>query len=450
MPELISQSQKLYDFYRQKVLQVDPIVQRGEIQNIIGVLIESRGPAVALGDLCYISPDNSIQRGKAEVVGFRNNHVLLMPLHELNGYHPGSKVIASQEKLSILVGESLLGRVVNGLGQPIDGKGPIYTDERRSIYQEAPKPLERKPIKNIIATGIKSIDSFTTIGMGQRMGIFAGSGVGKSVLLGMIARNTSADINVIGLIGERGREVREFIDRDLGEEGLKRSVVVVATSDETPLVRVKAAMAATTIAEYFRDQQKDIMLMMDSLTRVAMAQREIGLAIGEPPTTKGYTPSTFALLPKFLERAGNTENGSITGLYTVLVEGDDLNDPVADTARSIMDGHVVLNRELANKGHYPAVDPLQSISRLMSQIVDQDQLNITQKIMKHLAIYKDAEDLINIGAYVNGSNPSIDEAVHNIGRIEKFLKQDMNESVTFEQIKSELGKVLEARTGESS
>jgi len=427
-------SQKLFEYYERRLGQIDPIVQRGEIQNIVGLIMESRGPAVALGDLCYMVPGDKSITGRAEVVGFKNNRVLLMPLHELNGYHPGTRVIASQEKLSIPVTDKLLGRIINGLGEPIDGKGAIFSEERQSIYQAAPRPLERQPIDKPIATGIKAIDAFVTIGRGQRMGIFAGSGVGKSVLLGMIARHTSADVNVIGLIGERGREVREFIERDLSEKGLQRSVVVVATSDEPPLVRVKAALIATTVAEHFRERNKNVMLMMDSITRVAMAQREIGLAVGEPPTTKGYTPSTFALLPRLLERAGNAEKGSITGLYAVLVEGDDLNDPVADSARSILDGHIVLSRELANRGQYPAVDPLQSVSRVMPQVVDKTHLKLTQRILQHLAVFKDAEDLINIGAYVKGSSTAIDESIKYNQRILQFMKQDVDETMTLPQV----------------
>ncbi len=434
MTEVGTKSQKLFDYFKNRVDQVDPIVKSGVVKNIIGLIIESQGPAVALGDICYLLPDNKKQNDKAEVVGFKNSRVLLMPLHDISGYHPGSKVLASQENMEIPVGDVLLGRVLNGLCEPIDGKGAIYSDQYRSIYQNAPQPLLRKPIRDIIATGVKSLDAFVTLGKGQRMGIFSGSGIGKSILLGMIGRNSSADINVIVLVGERGREVREFIDHDLGEEGLKRSVIVVATSDETPLIRVKAALTATTIAEYFRDKNKNVMLMMDSITKVAMAQREIGLAIGEPPTSKGYTPSTFALLPKITERAGNVDIGSITGLYTVLVEGDDLNDPVADTARSILDGHIVLNRDFANKGQYPAVDPMQSISRVMNQLVSKKHLKLSRKILQLMATYQDAEDLINIGAYVKGSNTAIDEAINCNDRIVQFLKQDVNESLRFEEI----------------
>jgi len=420
--------------YTRRLQQVDPIVQIGRIYQIIGMIMESIGPRVSLGDLCTIRPKNGNEEGRAEVVGFRENKILLMPLNDISGYSPGSEVIATNEDLSIGVGEDLLGRILNGLGEPIDDKGPVDYSEKRSIYQTPPNPLSRPPIHRSIGTGVKAIDGLITLGQGQRMGIFAGSGVGKSVLLGMVARNTSADVNVIALIGERGREVREFIERDLGKEGLKRSIVVAATSDISPLVRIKGAFTATTIAEYFRDQGLNVLLMMDSVTRVAMAQREIGLAVGEPPTTKGYTPSTFALLPRLLERAGNFTVGSITGLYTVLVEGDDLNDPIADSARSILDGHIVLSRDLANRGHYPAIDPLQSISRVMPEVVENDHLKKAREFLNLLAIYREAEDLINIGAYVKGSNPKIDRAIEKIDELNKFLQQDVPEKNSFDQI----------------
>ncbi len=420
--------------YNRRLKQVDPIVQIGRIYQIIGMIMESVGPRVSLGDLCTIRPRNGQEEGRAEVVGFRENKILLMPLNDISGYSPGSEVVATNEDLSIGVGEGLLGRILNGLGEPIDNDGPVDYAEKRSIYQMPSNPLNRPPIHRSIATGVKAIDGLITLGQGQRMGIFAGSGVGKSVLLGMIARNTSADVNVIALIGERGREVREFIERDLGKEGLRRSVVVVATSDSSPLVRIKGAFTATTIAEYFRDQGLNVLLMMDSVTRVAMAQREIGLAIGEPPATKGYTPSTFTLLPRLLERAGNFTVGSITGLYTVLVEGDDLNDPVADSARSILDGHIVLSRDLANRGHYPAVDPLQSVSRVMSEVVESDHLKKAREFLNLLAVYREAEDLINIGAYVKGSNPKIDQAIEKIDKLNQFLQQNVDDKNTFDQI----------------
>jgi flagellum-specific ATP synthase len=340
--------------------------------------------------------------------------------------------VASGKSFSVPVGKKLLGRVIDGLGRPIDGKGWIEAEEIRSIYNQPPEPLERKRITEALATGIRAIDALLTCGKGQRIGIFAGSGVGKSTLMGMIARNTSADVNVIALIGERGREVRDFIEKELGEGGLSKSVVVVATSDKPPLIRVKSALVAITIAEYFRDQGLDVMFMMDSLTRVAMAQREVGLAIGEPPTTKGYTPSVFALLPKLVERAGTSSKGSITALYTVLVEGDDLSEPIADSARSILDGHIVLSRKLANMGHYPAIDPLESISRLMPDIVSEKHRKSAEEIIDLLATFREAEDLINIGAYVRGSNPKIDKAIQMIDKIREFLKQDVKEKAEFE------------------
>ncbi len=432
----------MFTHYTRRLRQIDPIVQIGRIYQIVGMIMESVGPQVSLGDLCRIRPQNGQAEGRAEVVGFRENKILLMPLNDMSGYSPGSEVIATNEDLSIEMGENLLGRVLNGLGEPIDGKGPLLGSERRSIYQAPPNPLQRIPIRKPISTGVKAIDGLITLGQGQRMGIFAGSGVGKSVLLGMIAKNTSADVNVIALIGERGREVREFIERDLGEEGLRRSVVVAATSDTSPLVRIKGAFAATTIAEFFRDQGKNVLLMMDSVTRVAMAQREIGLAVGEPPATKGYTPSTFTLLPKLLERAGNFPQGSITGLYTVLVEGDDLNDPIADSARSILDGHVVLSRDLANRGHYPAIDPLQSVSRVMSDVAEKNHLKKAREFLQLLSVYREAEDLINIGAYVKGSNPKIDQAIEKIDDLNAFLRQEVEERRGFPEIVAQLTQLI--------
>lgn len=454
---MATNSLSLLDIYRQRIQQLDPIVVKGQISKIVGTIVESIGPTASLGDLCYIFPRSPLaglaqwQQGnknvkkyaKAEVVGFRDNKVLLMSLSDLSGYSPGSQVVASHEELSIAVGKELLGRVLNGLGEPIDGKGMILTGERRPIHNLPPNPLHRQPIRQVLATGIKSIDSFITLGKGQRVGIFSGSGVGKSVLLGMIARNTAADVNVIALIGERGREVREFVERDLGPEGLKRSVVVAATSDVPPLIRLKGALVATTIAEYFRDLGLDVLLMMDSITRVAMAQREIGLAVGEPPTTKGYPPSTFSMLPKLLERAGNLSQGSITGLYAVLVEADDLNDPVADAVRSILDGHIVLSRDLAQMGHYPAVDPLQSVSRVMNDVVSEQHLRIARRVFQILATYREAQDLINIGAYVKGSNPKIDEAIAMIDRVNAFLRQDHQEKLSFQQTIQRLEKLLQ-------
>jgi flagellum-specific ATP synthase len=354
-----------------------------------------------------------------------------MPVGELAGISPGSEIIATGQKLQVEVGQSLLGRVLNGLGQPMDGKDPLFTGNYYPLNASPPNPLTRKRIEVPLAMGIRAIDGLLTCGRGQRIGIFAGSGVGKSTLLGMIARNTEADVNVIGLIGERGREVRDFLERDLGEEGLARSVVVVATSDQPALVRIKGAMVATAVAEYFRDQGKDVMLMMDSVTRFAIAQREVGLAVGEPPTTRGYTPSVFALLPKLLERSGTAEKGSITGLYTVLVEGDDMNEPIADAVRGILDGHIVLSRNLAHLNHYPAIDVLASVSRLMSELGSKEHKDAAGKLRSSLAIYHNNEDLINIGAYASGSNPQIDSAISMIQPINGFLRQGVYEKAPF-------------------
>jgi flagellum-specific ATP synthase len=373
------------------------------------------------------------------VVGFKKGRVLLMPLDTLQGLGPGCKIISLGKQASVGVGAGFLGRVIDGLGNPIDDKGPIDCDDAYPIYADPINPLQRGRIEAPMDLGIKAINGVLTCGKGQRMGIFSGSGVGKSVLMGMIARNTKADINVIGLIGERGREVREFLEKNLGIEGLKRSVVVVAASDRHPLIRMRAAYVATTISEYFRDQGKDVLLMLDSLTRFAMAQREIGLSIGEPPTTKGYTPSVFSLLPKLLERSGlDAGKGSVTGLYTILVEGDDFNEPIADAARSILDGHISLTRELANKNHYPAIDILQSISRVMIDVVDEEQKKKANELQNILATYKKAEDLINIGAYVQGSNPDIDYAIAMIARVNVFLQQGIDEQVDFLTTKKQL------------
>jgi flagellum-specific ATP synthase len=365
---------------------------------------------------------------KAEVLGFRDNKVLLMPLEELRGISPGSRVVARGHKASIGVGQGLLGRVIDGLGNPLDGKGPIPVDVEYPIYANSINPLQRQGISEPLDIGIRAVNGLLTIGCGQRMGIFSGSGVGKSVLLGMIAKKTSADVNVIALIGERGREVNRFIKDELGEEGLKRSVIVVATSDQVPLIRTRGAFIATTIAEYFRDTGMHVMLMMDSVTRFAMAQREIGLALGEPPTTKGYTPSVFALLPKLLERAGTSSHqGTITGLYTVLVEGDDMNEPVADAVRSILDGHIILSRDLAMQAHYPAIDILNSVSRVMDDIVDVKHRENAKKLKATMAVYKKSEDLINIGAYSRGSNPKIDYALDMIDDLTNYLRQEIDE-----------------------
>jgi len=413
--------------YQAVVDSVDPITLSGRVCQVIGLVIESVGPAVSIGENCRIESGRDHGAIACEVVGFRNDKVLLMPLGDVTGIAPGSRVIASHEPFVVNVGHELLGRVLNGLGAPIDGKGPIAASGLRSVAHAAPDPLTRKRITRPMATGIRAIDAMLTCGKGQRIGIFSGSGVGKSVLLGMVARDSEADVNVIGLIGERGREVRDFLDKDLKEEGLKKSVVVAVTSDQASLIRVKGAMTATAIAEYFRDLGLDVMLMMDSVTRVAMAQREIGLAIGEPPTSKGYTPSVFAMLPRLLERSGTSALGSITGLYTVLVEGDDMTEPVADAVRSILDGHIVLSRKMAHLNHYPAIDVLESVSRLMIDVVPEEHTRMANQIKEILAVYREAEDLINIGAYVKGSNPKIDLAIEKIGGISGFLKQSINE-----------------------
>jgi flagellum-specific ATP synthase len=432
--------------YLTRLDQVDLLKVNGKVEQVIGLVIESVGPNCALGDVCMIKSREGHDLCLSEVVGFRSNRVLSMILGDASRVGPGSEIVATGRSLSVNVGKELLGRVIDGLGRPLDGKGPIVTDEIRSIYAAPPNPLTRKRISETVATGIRSIDALLTIGKGQRVGIFAGSGVGKSVTLGMIARNTSADVNVIALVGERGREVTEFLEQELGAEGLRRSVVVVATSDQASLIRLKAAFMATTIAEFFRDAGMDVMLMMDSVTRLAMAQREVGLAIGEPPTTKGYTPSVFAMLPKLLERAGNSRNGSITGMYTVLVEGDDMTEPVADAVRSILDGHIVLSRRLASAGQYPAVDALESVSRVMPAVSTPAHRAAVHKFLDMMATYRESEDLINIGAYVKGSNPRIDRALRNWEPIREFLRQDSGEKADFN---GSVGRLLElvARSG---
>lgn len=412
--------------------KVNPCLLRGKITQAIGLTLEAVGPRVSIGELCYVKT-NQADRGlvPCEVVGFRSNRILLMPLGNLEGIGPGCELIASGTSLRVNVGMELQGRVLDGMGQLIDDGGRINYQTTYPVMNNPPNPLKRKRITEILPVGVKAIDGLTTIGRGQRIGIMAGSGVGKSTLIGMIARNTEADINVIALIGERGREVREFLERDLGEEGLARSVVVVATSDQPALVRLKGAFVATSIAEYFRDQGKDVLLLMDSLTRFALAQREVGLAIGEPPATRGYTPSVFALMPKLLERAGTSEEGTITGLYTVLVEGDDMNEPVTDTVRGIVDGHIVLSREIAAMNMYPAIDILKSISRVMIDIVKPDHLENANRFRSILATYEEAKDLIDIGAYKMGSNPRIDEAIRLIDQCMSFLRQDIYDEALF-------------------
>ena len=433
-----------YGEYHRILDQINPIRVHGKVSEIVGLVVVGHGPVASIGEICGIFQGGSDKPLPAEVVGFKNGKVLLMPLQSLQGLGPGCRIVSLGRKASVNVGKNLLGRVIDGLGNPIDNKGPVECECEYPIYADPINPLKRGRIAEPLDLGIRALNGVLSCGKGQRMGIFSGSGVGKSILLGMIARNTDADVNVIGLIGERGREVREFLEKNLGKDGLARSVVVVAGSDMHPLIRMRAAYVATSISEYFRDRGKEVLLMVDSLTRFAMAQREIGLSVGEPPATKGYTPSVFSLLPKLLERSGNLEDhGSITGLYTILVESDDFNEPISDSARSILDGHIFLTRELANKNHYPAIDVLQSVSRVMIDIVDDEQRQMAGKIVNILATYRKAEDLINIGAYVNGSNPGIDDAIAMIDRVNGFLKQDMDERIDFHQTKVQMRALFE-------
>ena len=426
----------IFEALKRRIEELDLDRPNGRVKKVVGLTIESEGPDAALGELCKVFTKDG-RRILAEVVGFQEDNVLLMPLEDATGLKPGCEVVKTERVVDVGVGEGLMGRVLDGLGRPIDGK-PFIPEDRYPIVSESPHPLKRRRITEPLPVGVRSIDAFTTLGKGQRIGIFAGSGVGKSTLLGMIARNTYADVNVIALIGERGREVREFIERDLGEEGLKRSVVVVSTSDQPALVRVKSLLTATAIAEYFRDKGYDVMLMVDSLTRWAMAQREIGLSVGEPPTTRGYPPSVFANLPKILERAGNSDKGSITAIYTVLVEADDFNEPISDTVRSIVDGHVILSRQLAEANHYPPVDVLMSVSRLMNEVVSEEHRKAAAKIRDIMATYKEAKDLIDVGAYRKGSNPKIDLAIDMIDEINAFLRQDLFEKAPFDKTVSRL------------
>jgi flagellum-specific ATP synthase len=404
----------------------------GKVTHVTGFLISGYIPEVSVGSVCEIFPNSGAPSFLAEVVGFRDREVLLMPLGEMRGLGLGSTILVRRHLATLAVGEAQLGRVLNGLGEPIDGKGDLFLTDEVPLYSEAGNPLDRPPIHEPLSLGVRAIDTLITLGKGQRVGIMAGSGVGKSVLMGMMARNSQADVNVIAMVGERGREVREFIEHTLGEEGLKKSVLIVATSDQSALLRTRAAFVATTVAEYFCQTGRDVLLIMDSVTRFAMAQREIGLNIGEPPATKGYTPSTFALLPKLLERAGNfAGKGSITGLYTVLVEGDDMNDAIGDSVRSIVDGHVVLSRGLAHKGHFPAIDVLQSTSRVMRGVVSPEHFQQSLRVREMMATYREAEDLINIGAYKMGANPKIDQAIKVEGDIERLLRQPVDESTPF-------------------
>lgn len=422
------------DKYSEVVNSVHLTRDSGKVTEVNGMLIKGYLPGASVGSIVKITPNGTEKSFLAEVVGFKDKHVLMMALNDMRGVALGSKIILSRQIATVRAGEELLGRVVDGLGRPLDDKGEIENFREVPLYSEVRNPLERRPIREPIDLGIRAINGALTAGLGQRVAILAGSGVGKSVLLGMMARNTNADVNVIAMIGERGREVREFIEHDLGPEGMARSVVVCVTSDQSPLLRMRGAYVATALAEFYCSQGKNVLLMMDSVTRFAMAQREIGLSTGEPPSQKGYTPSVFSTLPKLLERAGSFEGeGSITGFYTTLVEGDDMNDPIGDSVRSIVDGHIVLSRSLAQRGHFPAIDIMQSASRVMRAVSTPEHAKLAQKLRETLAIYKDAEDLINIGAYKPGSNPKIDKAVKVIDGVNDFLRQKVEDPTTFTQ-----------------
>ncbi len=431
-----------WDKYLNALNTCQPIKLAGRIVKVAGIVAEADGPGVSVGSLCVIT-DSEGRQIQAEVIGFNDKRIIIMPMGEMRGIRPGCRVVELTQKPVIRVGEAFLGRIIDGLGRPLDGKGFIKSKDEYPIYGNHINPMKRAMIGEVIDVGVGAINGMCTVGKGQRIAIMAGSGVGKSVLMGMIAKNTTADVNIIALIGERGREVREFIERILGEGGLKNSVVIVATSDSPALVRIRGTHLATTMAEYFRDKGLDVMLIMDAITRYAMSLREIGLAAGEPPSAKGYTPSVFVKIPKLLERAGTVEkSGSITGIYTVLVEGDDMNEPIADTVRSCADGHIVLSRSLAHRGHYPAIDVLASISRVMKDIVTPEHTQNANSLLSVLATYRDVEDLINIGAYVDGSDPQIDFAKGRIADINRFLKQDLDQKVTFEQSVDQLRTLL--------
>lgn len=412
-----------------QVIEKTPLVSVcGRVNQVIGMVIESLGPGISVGSICEVDVFRGSNRVLAEVVGFSEGRVLLMPLGEMRGVEPGSAIRLVGGRATAPVTESLLGRVIDGLGNPVDGKGPIESSNVYPLYAEPLNPMERERINEPVDVGVRSINGLLTLGKGQRIAIMSGSGVGKSTLLGMVAKHTAADISVIALIGERGRELKDFIERDLGEEGLARSVVVVATSDQPPLVRMRGAYLAMAISEFFRDLGRDVIMMMDSVTRFAMSSREVGLAIGEPPTSRGYTPSVFGQLPKLLERAGTCEGkGSITGIYTVLVEGDDMNEPIADAVRSIVDGHIILTRDLASQGHYPSIEVMGSVSRCMGDVVPKNQVDLSHRFLETLATYRRAEDLINIGAYVKGSNPKIDYSIDMIDRMNSFLRQPVEQ-----------------------
>lgn len=439
----MSEVEKIFKKYHERLSKVNTMNLTGMVSRATSMLIESLGPEVHVGELCRLTTHSEDRTVLAEVVGFKDTKTLLMPIGDMHGISPKSEVIATGQPLKIKLGMSLKGRILDGLGNPMDNKGTVKYVETRAIYNEAPEPLDRPLITDRIITGVRAIDSLLTCGKGQRIGIFAGSGVGKSTLLGKIARSSKADVNVIAMIGERGREVREFIENNLGDDGMKKSVVVAVTSDKPVVVRLKGAFVATTIAEYLRDQGMDVMLLVDSITRLANAQREIGLAVGEPPTTRGYTPSVFSVLPRLLERTGITSKGSITAMYTVLVDGDDFNEPISDTVRSILDGHIILSRKLAAQNHFPAIDILGSVSRCMIDIVLSKHLQAAQKLKTSYAVYKEAEDMINVGAYVAGKNKRIDYAISKYDDITEYLKQGADEDCKYEDDIDKLVKMME-------
>ncbi len=435
-------SEQSFNHIIQQLRQAEPARRVGRVREAVGLVVESEGPPARLGELCLIYPSSDEAPLQAEVVGFRGNRLLLMAIGETRRIGLGSKVYATGRQLEVGVGDALLGRVLDGLGNPIDGGPQISYEAFRPLDGPPPSPLSRPIISEPLSLGIRAIDACLTCGKGQRIGIFSAAGVGKSTLLAMIARNAQCDVNVIALVGERGREVREFIENTLGEAGLSRSVVVVATSDQPPLIRIKCAQTATAIAEYFRDKGRDVLLLMDSVTRVAWAMREVGLAIGEPPTRSGYTPSVFAALPRLMERAGMSQTGSITGFYAVLVEADNMDDPVADTVRGILDGHIILSRRLASQGHYPPIDIVASISRVMPQVVPEEQVRRAEEVRELLSAYAEAEDLINLGAYEHGSNPRIDRAIALRDELLRFLQQHMNEATPLEESWRRLAQLL--------
>ena len=452
----VSKEVRLLDKYRDIIRKTDTIRSLGSVLEIQGNVVLSRGPEVRLGELCHIEVNSTIERfthtGKkteenyilAEVVGFRESIVILAPLEKIVGVSAGSRVVSTGNMPSVSLTHNVLGRVIDGMGRPIDNRGMLVEGENRGLYGEPPQPLSRPLIRTALTTGVKAIDSLLTLGQGQRIGIFAGSGVGKSTLLGMIAKYSTADVNVIALIGERGREVSEFIQEQLGESGRKKSVVIASIASESPMNRVRAGFLATTIAEYFRDQGKNVLLMMDSVTRLAHAQREIGLSRGEPATTRGYPPSVFSMIPGLMERAGTSEKGSITGIYTVLVEGDDMNEPIADTARGVLDGHIVLSRRLNSQNQYPAIDIAESISRTMPNVIDKEQLKQAQDFREIYTAYKENEETINLGAYARGADPVIDNAILLREPMRRFLRQSPDEQVSFEETRRQLREVMQS------